>query len=170
MTNVMKAGVPLTLKRSELLHCTMCGAMRQIDNLFQRRSDRYGADRENGWQTHIEGAIGEYVAAKHLGLFWEGMSVLGDLTADDVRCHVQVRFGGYPEASLILHPAPGDDPDKIFVLVTGGEGMTFTIRGWLRAKQGQCHEYWRERPHNRSAFFVPQETIEDAATLAAEMF
>ncbi len=42
----------------------MVGALRQIESIRLRLQDQYGADPDNAWSIHIEGAAGEMAAAK----------------------------------------------------------------------------------------------------------
>lgn len=97
---------------------------------------------------HIEGAIGEYVLAKHLNVHWSGK---GKLRAPDVG-EVDVRTTSMINGDLILHP--GDPDDRVFWLVCGGNARYF-VRGWILAVEGKNQDYWRDPYGGRPAYFVP---------------
>jgi hypothetical protein len=158
----MSADVKLTF--DEFFHAALVGVTRQIDNLRNRRVNRYGATDDEAWRLHIEGAAGEMAVAKYIGKFWSGN--LGNLRAADVGDHLQVRTraGGY--TSLILHPS--DPDDDIFVLVMG-RAPSFCLQGWLRGGQGKHQSYWRDPAGGRPAFFVPLDVLEPIATLKAAL-
>lgn len=160
--------ITVTLDRSELDFAGAVGFRRQSENLRDARTDRYGCPQSLGWQMHIEGAIGEAVFAKHMGMYWSG--ALGDLDADDVGRY-QVRTcnpAGKSRQSLILHEA--DKDDRIFALVLGlyiekGK-FVYKIPGWIRASEGKKQDYWWEPKGNgRPAFFVPWEDLNPMSTI-----
>ncbi len=138
--------------------------MRVVQNIKKGRRDKYGAETQSVWHTHINGALGEVAVAKYLGRYWDGMGALGDLHAADVGGGVQVRWTGKPNGDLILHPSDADD--KPFVLVTG-DAPRFTLHGWILGRDGKLETYWRDPAGGRAAFFVPQNKLVPIAELAA---
>lgn len=128
--------------------------MRYVQNLRNGRKDKHGCSLEVGWQTHCEGACGELVLAKHLGVYWSGS--IGAMKADDVaRFQVRTRSRHSYELNLFRD----DPPDRAFVLVTG-TAPRFRIRGWIYARDGQSDSYWSDPAKNgRPAFFVPHEAL-----------
>ena len=160
------------LTPSEVMMAAHVGIMRQVQNIWKDREPGYGCPLSQVWQSHIEGAIGEKVVAKHLNIYWNGN--LGNLKADDVGPY-QVRSGWREDSRLILHPPPkipggkgkdgqGDIASKKFVLVTG-IGHTYTIRGWMVAKNGQKDVFWEDPKGGRPAYFVPWKMLQDIDTL-----
>ena len=151
------SAIVVTLSPSELLHGAMCGVYRQVQNIRRRRRDRFGAEVEAGWQLHICGALGELAVAKHLGRYWIGMGVLGDLEADDF-AGGQVRWATRPTDRLILHES---DPDNArFVLVTGVTDE-FLLHGWILGSDGKQKRFWNDPVGGRPAFFVPRSELRD---------
>jgi len=147
--------IKITLTEFEMELAALVGTRRQIQNIFGGRKDAYGADYEDGWTSHIEGAAGEIAVAKWGDKFWNGN--IGDLKADDVGSW-QVRTTTWQNGCLILHPDKDAD-DKVFFLATG-LAPTFFLRGWLRARDGKKEEYWSDpQRRNRWAFFVPQSKL-----------
>ena len=139
----------------EMLLAAQAGVMRQVENLKIGRSAAHGAGDKNDWQLHIEGALGEYALAKHLGIFWDGK---GKLRAPDVG-EMDVRTRSEHSYDLILHES--DPDDRIFWLVTGKNG-DYAIRGKIVGRDGKRPEYWKDPAGGRPAYFVPPSKLEDA--------
>ena len=136
----------------EMLLAAQAGVMRQVENKKLGRRPAYGAGSAQDWQLNIEGALGEYALAKHLGLYWSGK---GKLRAADVG-DVDVRTRSKPHYELILHD---DDPDdRIFWLLTGVYGR-YEVRGWIQGRDGKRPEYWSDPAGGRPAYFVPQSAL-----------
>jgi len=140
------------LDGSEMLLAANAGIMRHIENIKRGVQPSYGAGDKNDWQLDIEGAMGEFVLAKHLGVFWYGK---GKMRGDDAG-HFQVRTSQRIDADLILHPR--DEDEKTYWLITGVNG-TYEIRGYLKAKDGKKQKWWRDPVGGRPAFFVPQSEL-----------
>jgi hypothetical protein len=128
------------------------GAIRQVQNLRDKRSPAYGAGRSNDWQLHIEGALGEFALAKFLDRFPSGAH---EFRARDVGAW-QVRTSSRDDGDLILHDR--DDDAERFVLLTGRNGA-YQVRGWILAADGKRAEYWRDPVGGRAAYFVPQSAL-----------
>lgn len=144
----------VTLAWSEVLIATNVGIMRQIQNLRDKRNDRYGCDPENGWTIHIEGACGEMAVAKLFRKFWSG--AIGNLKADDVD-NYQVRTTSKENYRLIIHPKDADD--KAFILAIG-LAPTYNVVGWIFGRDAKQEKFWCDPTClNRHAFFVPQSEL-----------
>jgi len=154
VTETAVRGVEVTLDPHEFLYAAMVGVTRQIGNLRGRRQNRYGAEHEDPWRLHIEGACGEMAVARHLGRYWSG--ALGNLKAADIGIGVQVRTRSQPDYDLILHPE--DPDDDAFVLVTGC-APRFTLRGWIYGRDGKDDRWWQDPAGGRPAYFVPQSVL-----------
>lgn len=143
------SNIEVALTVSEMQIAATVGMMRQIENLTVGRKDAHGAEKEDGWQYHIEGAGGELAFAKWADRFWSG--AIGNLKADDVGT-TQVRTAMAHHKRLILHRT---DPDgRKFVFVTGVMPR-FMIRGWTWARDGKQERFWSDPKGGRPAFFVP---------------
>jgi hypothetical protein len=146
--------VKVTLKRGEILQAALVGCMRQTNSLLAGHRDQHGADQKNGWQYHIDGALGEYAVARHLGVFWWGD--INRFDGADVGRH-QVRCRSvYPgvESDLIVRQADKDEDNYILVL---NRCPTFDIVGWITGGDAKREEFWSD-PSGRGvpAWFVPQ--------------
>lgn len=142
----------IVLDGAEMMLAANAGIMRHIENIKKGVKPSYGAGNQNDWQLDIEGAMGEFVLAKYLGVFWHGK---GKMRGDDAGIY-QVRTSQRDDADLILHPK--DEDEKIYWLVTGVNGI-YQIRGFLKAKDGKQEKWWRNGAPGRPAFFVPQSEL-----------
>jgi len=143
-----------TLTMTEYEIAAYVGFQRQVGIIREDKKDQTGHE-EIGYDKHVLGAIGEYIVAKHLGVFWTGLTKFG---ATDVGPY-QVRTASTTSTyapSLIIRP--GDPDNQISILVTGKE-LTYTIVGWLWGRDAKRPEF-RRQPQNRPwAFFVPQHCL-----------
>jgi hypothetical protein len=115
----------IRLEPSEVLMASDVGRMRQISAIQKHLPQRHGASEENTWQIHIEGAIGELVVAKLLGVHWNGSINTFKRGADVGR--FQIRTRSSHAFDLIVRP--NDDFTAIWILVTGF-GFLYRVRGW----------------------------------------
>ena len=152
-------GLQVRLRRDEMLYACMVGCSRGIDDLVGGAHAAHGASNDQAWQYDVQGALGEFVVAKHYGVFWSG--ALGNKQAKDVG-GAQVRSTPISDGSLIVHKTdPDDDP---FVLVCG-LGPVFWIRGWLLGHEAKQDYYWRTHGVRQAAFFVPPSELRSVDTL-----
>lgn len=145
----------------ELLAAVEGGARRNVTALGQRQQPRNGAG--NGWVPHIQGAIGEYVVAKHLGLHWTANP--GRRNSADVGPY-HVRFTPYPDGCLAVFPK--DLSDAPYVLVRGGQSdpFVFEIAGGCWGADAKREYFWRsDWPH--PTFCVPFESLTPLEDLEA---
>jgi len=141
------------LTTTEIMQGALVGVMRQVQNIRDRRQDKYGASNSKGWQLHIEGALGEMALAKFLDLYWGGV---GTFRGSDVGKSQQVRTRSRHNYELMLHP--DDDDEQTYWLLTGTNG-TYRVHGWLRGADGKKDHYWKDPAGGRPAFFVPQSDL-----------
>jgi len=151
-------GIQVKLTLSELLIGANVGIMRHTQNLKHGRQPTHGAGRDNAWQKHISGALGEMAVANALDRYWSG--ALGDLRAADIGDRVEVRTTPYGNGKLILHKT--DPDDHWFFLVTGRDGV-YIVRGFLQAAAGKKDKYWLDPGTGRPAYFVPQADLRPVA-------
>lgn len=143
----------IELDPSEITQGAMIGVMRQVQNIKKLRKPAYGVGRENDWQCHIEGALGELALAKFFNCYRAGV---GKFRGGDVG-RVEVKTRSSPNYDLIVHPQMDDD--LIVWLVTGRNG-TYSIRGWIMAGEGKQEKWWRDPSgKKRPAYFVPQSSL-----------
>tara|TARA_R110000803_G_C11989495_1_gene321960 strand:- start:9029 stop:9499 length:471 start_codon:yes stop_codon:yes gene_type:complete len=143
----------VVLTPSEMVLAASAGVMRNVKNINAKLKDAYKADPNQGWQMHIEGALGEMALAKFLGLYWPGV---GKMRGTDVG-EVDVRTRSRADYELILHEK--DPDDRVFWLLCGNNGR-YDVKGWILCADGKRQEYWSDPSgKNRPAFFVPQSKL-----------
>lgn len=157
--------VEVSLSPLEMQHAAMVGALRQIESIRLRLQDQFGADPDNAWSIHIEGAAGEMAAAKALGRYW-AMPVNTFKEGGDVG-ELQIRTRPRHHNELIVRP--GDRDSDIFVLVTG-RSPHFRVHGYITGDQAKCscwlHGYGGRPP----AYFVPQSALRPLDLLPQRSF
>lgn len=151
--------IRVRVNRYEVRMAATIGVERQIEALVARRQDKHGFDG-CGWDIHIEGAIGELILAKGLGVFWTG-TVNTFRSGGDV-LHYQVRTRSKPEYELPVRP--DDDPEKIFVLVRG-HGYAYDIVGWIKGADARRDEWVQTYGGRPKAWFVPDDALHSAEEL-----
>lgn len=140
----------ITLTPQEAQYAAMVGIQRHIEALRAARPDRYGANTDDGWTLHIEGAAGELAVAKHLGVYWAApvntYSTGGDVGA------LQVRTRSRHDYDLIVRPKDRDT-DR-FILVTG-RTPHFRLHGWITGAEAKQDRYLQTHGGREPAWFVP---------------
>jgi hypothetical protein len=148
--------VEMKLSPVEMTFAAVVGAIRQIQALRDGLPDRHGCSGENGWTHHIEGALGEYVVAKALGITWTGHAgVFHDVA--DVGIDVEVRTRSRHDYDLIVREQ--DRPDRFYVLVTG-RAPSFRIRGFIYGGEAKEPKWIKTYGNRPPAFFVPADCLE----------
>lgn len=151
--------ITVRLSKAEMLMASSVGAMRQISSLAAGRDDAHGA-AGNGWQMHIEGAMGELAAAKAMGRFWSG--TINSFGGADMGARIQVRTRSRHDYDLIVRD--NDQDDHLFILVTG-EAPEYRVRGWISGSESK-RDCWRKSPNGRpEAWFVPASALHPLVTM-----
>ena len=146
--------VEVSLSFPELLLAAQVGTFRQVSNTFNKRKPGNNHPDDLPYYDHFLGAIGEYVVAKWLGIFWSGS--IGNMRAADVGPYeVKLRSKHYYDLVLQRH----NSADALYILVTG-LGPEFIIQGGLWGHDGKQDNYWGEKgTKGRPAFWIPQEDL-----------
>jgi hypothetical protein len=152
----------VVLRPNEFFYASTIGVMRQIKNLQNNRTDRYGARKEDGWRLHIEGACGECAFAKWMGFFWSG--ALENLNAPDVGRY-EIRTRSREDYDLIVHPQDSDDAR--FCLVVG-TAPRFRLAGFILGREAKQQKWWSDPAGGRPAFFVPQQALHPVHELQSD--
>jgi len=139
---------------SELAIAACVGVERHVHNLRVKAQQAWGYDGAHAWETHIVGAQGEALVAKHFGCEWDG--ALGDYAAKDVGGY-QVRTTRIKSGCLILHPEDLDD--DLFVLVVLLRDGVGDLVGAKIGHRGKIAEFWRDPGTGRPCFMVPQSAL-----------
>lgn len=135
------------------------GGLRQHQALIKGKKEAHGYNGKDGWQIHIEGALGEIAAAKYLGVYWD-MSVNTWKTEDLKGIHIRTRS----EHNYDLIIRPNDTEDAIYVLVTGRYGQ-YRVRGWIEGSQTKNPKWLQTHGGRNPAFFVPQKVLNPMSLL-----
>lgn len=168
--------IVVQLDDSEWLHAAKVGCQRYIDGRSKDRTPGHGSrerEREEdggGWFWDINGACGEKVVAKWLGVPWDGC--FGSLRANDAGL-LEVRTTTNHDYPLRLHDV--DKDDCIYVLVTG-VGPTWRIQGFMLGVKGKRQEWFSDRPPpkrvatGRPAYWVEQRFLNNRLDLLKERY
>lgn len=151
----------VTLEYGEIVMASSVGVQRHLQSIKDKlpNTNELSEDDDRQWNMHIEGAMGELVAAKFFNLHWDG-GVNKFQTADFGP--VQVRTRSKPEYELLVRE---NNPDDHVYLLVRGQCPTYDVVGWLTgrdAKQKQFRRRWGNRP---AAYFVPDKFLMDPERL-----
>jgi hypothetical protein len=160
--------VEIELLWHEYAMASEIGRLRQLAAIRRGSPDKHGFEGL-GWSEHIEGACGELVVARYLGIYWNGS--VDTFKSPDLGANIQVRTRASHTYELIVRPNDADD--DIFVLVTG-KCPVYRLRGFLRGSEAKMGEYSQKHGGRPEAFFVPHarlrppEELERALSSAVE--
>lgn len=161
--------VVVELTGFEIGHAGVAGVWRNVTAIRDHRPLEDGRF-DLGFGRHVEGAIGEYAAAKALGKCWSpAVGILDTNTGDLSGVHVKATTR--TDGSLIVRPH--DPPELPYVLailrLTDRDGMFVTLPGWIQGSDARDDRYWRDRDPrrgvHRAAWFVPQSDLRPLSEL-----
>lgn len=151
----------ITLNWVEATVASEVGRMRHLKSLKDGRQDAYGFDGD-GWTEHIEGATGEMVVCKALGIYW-------NCTIDAFdECDLpgmQVRTRSRHDYELIVRP--DDKEDAKWVLVTG-KCPSYRVVGWINGVDAKNEAWLHGHGGRPPAYFVPHWALRPISELLAE--
>lgn len=131
------------------------GLRRQLHSLEASRKDTAGAESENGYLYHIEGAIGEAAFAKGVGVEWDH-SVDKFCVPDVAGVHVRTRSKDWYD--LIIRPGR-DDPSLPYALVTGSVSVNkrpeYKLWGWIYGHEAEERGSLQNYGGRGVAWFIP---------------
>lgn len=144
----------VTLEWYEYELAAQVGLRRQLESIKQGLQDAHGFSGP-GWDQNVEGAIGEMVVAKALGIYWDGS--VNTFKAPDFPPNLQVRTRPKEHHKLIVRPF--DSMDDTFILVTG-KCPNYVVRGYINGGDTRNQEWLFDEGNGRPpAFFVPHEEL-----------
>jgi len=165
------------LSEREMLLAAASGVQREVECLRKLESGKNAVseyERNNNqvgpgglWNNHIEGALGEFAAAKFLGLY---PGAITDPKATDVGEHYEVRTRPLKYQELFIRKEEKDEKeDKYFILVQGAYG-DYTICGWISAYETFAHPEWFHNNEKKTnyRYWVPHEFLYPIKTLPKE--
>lgn len=154
----------VTLTPSEMMTSGTIGLQRHVANIAAGRTDRHGAP-PGDFGPHVLGAMGEMAVAKCLGTFWSGSTTFATRHDGDLPGGVEVRTTAHAAGRLILHPT--DPDDRRYVLVVASP-PTFTVVGWVVARDGKVPANWKDPSgKDRPAYFVERNMLRPMAEWSA---
>lgn len=150
--------IEVEFNKFDMMQAGLVGLLRHSESISRKHKSR-GGSFDNGWQIHIEGALGERAAAKAIDRYWSGG--VNTFKAADIGDVIQVRTRSKHEYDLIVKP--DDNDDHIVILVTG-QAPKYLVRGWIAVKDGKKDE-WLKNPNGYgNAYFVPQTSLHPMTT------
>lgn len=151
----MTTGIKIDLTLPEFLNAAITAAMRQHESVSSGRKDNHGLSKDKGGiNLHFEGASGEIAAAKALGVYFS--SHVGSFKDADLGEITQVRTRSEHHWELIVRK--NDNPDHVFVLVTG-TSPSFYVRGWMKGQEAKDRKYLANHGGREPAYFIPTEDL-----------
>lgn len=143
------------LSNADVMLAAIVGIMRHVQDHQRGYNDRNQADVDLAdWQKDIEGALGELVVSRVLGIPWTGR--IGTTGGGDVG-PFGVRTRPKHEWDMIIQP--WDDDNRPMICVTGLNGV-YRIWGWIYAEEGKRDEWFIDRTgQGRHCYYVPKEHL-----------
>jgi len=144
--------------QSELCFAQNVGMLRNTVAIRAGTPPRHGCE-QNRWDVNINGAIGEMMLAKYLGIYWAG--AIGDKLAADVGKYYQVRATDHPYGKLIAHPSDVDWQPFVLARILLPE---VHLVGWLWGGDAKQDEFWKTDVREPAFFAFPvngMETLPD---------
>lgn len=139
-----------------MFEAALVGIKRQYWAMMRGLRDKKSVNKREGWTLHVEGAAAELAGCIALGIPWPATVNTGK--APDAGKWLEFRRS--IEAWYDLRIRDGDNPDLIYVLVTG-QIPNFLVVGWIKGRDGMIQKN-RTDPNGRGeAWFVPQSDLQD---------
>jgi hypothetical protein len=138
------------------------GLRRHVSALVRRYEHRHRSGIVDAWKQHIEGAIGEYAAAKMLGVKWGGhvdVYNVPDLTYHGHPVQIRTQVTENETGRLIVKPS---DPDDWICMLVLGVAPRYTLAGWIKADVAKCRYDLTKREGDAGwnpVYFVPSEEL-----------
>jgi hypothetical protein len=144
--------VLIKLTEQEALHAISVGGKRQWESIKKGLDDKHGFQGD-GWEVHIEGAMGELAVAKALNVYWD--AGINTFKTPDIG-PLYVRTRSQHHYDLLIRE--DDDNEAPWVLTTGRRGQ-YQIHGWIRGKDAK-NPLWAQTHGGRPrAYFVPKSAL-----------
>jgi hypothetical protein len=147
----------VTLTLAEMLHGSTVGTIRHFEAEAANRkpNHKFGESNKDPLAAHIQGAIGEIVVSKVRDRYFT--PTVNTFKDADIGANVQVRLRTKHEWQMIVRN--DDDPNHIFVHVTGG-GPMYCVRGWAYGRDVMKPEYRQNHGNRVESWFVPEEALD----------
>lgn len=143
----------VNLEWFEVSRAALVGVSRNVEALRHNYRQKLRG-KDESWERHVLGALGECAFAKATGRYWSGS--VNTFKAADIGANIQIRTRSQHSYDLIVRDEDSDD--DVYVLVTGGP-HEFEVRGWVRGKDAKRPEYQQNYGNYGHAYFVPQDRL-----------
>jgi len=157
--------ITVRLTDDELRGCACMAGLRFLPGLRDQRDlpdGRSGGERDGSMLAAA--ACAECAVGKCLNVFWNGAGNCGlpDMVLPDGTA-VEVRYSAY--SSGLLHVYPHEADGSAFVLVTGGKGGQYNLRGWLWGHEAKRQPLRSQKEGRKPAHWAAQSELRDIAEL-----
>lgn len=147
----------IKLSTMEMILAGNLGMARHMQSVSRKPS--HDMPPELSLENHTTGAIGEFAAAKALGLY-PGFTV-NNFDGPDIQPNIQVR--ATHKGRLIL--TNRDKSNEKFVLVLG-YGPDLDVAGWIWGHEGKQDKWLTDVKNGRPpAYFIPTDALRPIETL-----
>lgn len=146
----------VVLSWQEAFFGAMIGIRRQIEAVRRELPDRHGANSDDGWRMHIEGACGEMAYAKGCNRFWTA-GVNTYKGESDMPGGIEIRTRSSDHYDLIVRA--DDSNDRYYILVIG-RCPRYRLIGGIWGSEAKARNEWVQSYGGREpAWFVPQSEL-----------
>ena len=153
----------ITLLPHEVILAAQVGRRRHFQAVMEGKKDRHGFDGDP-LRIHVEGAAGEMVVSRALGIYWDGS--VGTWKANDLP-GIQVRTRSEHWHDLLIRR--DDDLTARWVLVTGKIKLpTYRVHGWVYGHEANKRDFLKTHGGRPPAWFFPQSLLRPIETLPTE--
>lgn len=152
--------ISIELSHDEILAGTVVAAQRKLMS-DKRRASGSGSRRpehyeeQRTWDQEVESALAEMAVARWRNTYWHGSWFNGQNAGTDAGS-AQVRWTEHASGHLILYTE--DDPERVYVLVTGRSPVK-TIIGWGYGRDLRQDRHWRDTNVKCPSWWVPQSEL-----------
>lgn len=146
----------VTLDNSEMYYAGLVGYQRNLESIISKRKPRF-PEKVPGelFGVHILGAMAECAVAKALGMYWGHHR--NKFESGDVGTF-EVRYSKRTDLKI-------RERDNGVVISVTGEPPTFTIVGWIDARDAKQHFTASAPRQGPPAYFIPHQNLYDVHTL-----
>jgi hypothetical protein len=146
----------IKLSLAEMIHGASIGAIRhyEAEQANRKMSSSFSKTEKDPMASHVQGAVGEIVVAKALGMYFN--PTVNSFKAADLSHDIQVRLRIRHDADMGHND--NDNPDHLYVLVTG-RGPEYCVHGWEQGKNIRRQEFRQSYSALGSLWFVPQRAL-----------
>ena len=151
---IMHEPIKIKLTVSEIRVAAQVGVARKLSSMEKNLNQNESYNYQKAWDYDINGAAAELAFCKWKGIHWSAS--VDNFTGADVGDDIQIRNAQKDDGSLAIKEH--DQNDHVFVLLTG-RIPEFTLRGWIRGKDGKKPHWKSNINKGQDTWLVPQEAL-----------